>query len=128
RHPFATAQPDRGEVAAPGGPCVQEPAGQPEADGEHQQWRQRPVGDGDRDVRRSPHEVDGAESDGDLRPHASMVPSGVDQDKLSYRSYRLWKLINGWASNCAISRLSKPSPARDRSAARRASSGTPNRP
>ena len=86
--PLAPARPCGGHVAAPRGPAEEEPAGEREADREHQQRGQRPVGDGDREIRRSPDDVDDSERDGDLRPHGSMVPGDIDQGKLSYRSFR----------------------------------------
>ena len=86
--PFATPEARRGDIASPGGPEVEQPAGQPEPNREHEQRRQRAVGDRDREIRRSPDDVHDPERDDDLRPHRSMVPRVIDQDKLSYRSYR----------------------------------------
>jgi hypothetical protein len=86
--PLAPAEPRRLDVAPPGGPDVQEPAREPEPDREHEQRRQRAVGDGDREIRRSPDDVDDPERDGDPGSHGSMVPRAIDQHKLSYRSYR----------------------------------------
>ena len=83
-------RPGRAAATSPrhSGPAVEKPAGEPEADREHEQRRQRPVGDGDREIRRSPDDVDDPERDDDLRPHGSMVPSAIDQHKWSYYSYR----------------------------------------
>src|SRR5207253_6260102 len=88
RRPLAPARPGSGDVAAPRGPGVEKTARKGEADREHQQRRQRPVGDRDRQIRRSPDDVDDPERNGDLRSHESMVPRATDQRKLSYRSYR----------------------------------------
>ena len=87
--PLVPARARGPDVTAPGGPGVEQASGEREPSREHQQRRQRPVGDRDREIRRSPDDVHGPERNGDLRPHDSMVPSRVDQDKLSYRSYRL---------------------------------------
>jgi hypothetical protein len=87
-HPLAPARPRPPHVAAPRGPRVEKAPGQREAHREHEQRRQRPVGDRDREIRRSPDDVDDQERSGDLRSHDSMVPSALDQHKLSYRSYR----------------------------------------
>ena len=88
RRPLAPARTRPAQVAPPRGPCVEERTRQPEPDREHEQRRQGPVGDGDREVRRSPDDVDDAERGDDLRSHGSMVPGDFDQHKLSYRSYR----------------------------------------
>ena len=76
----------RGDIAAPQRPAVEDRARHAEAHREHEQRRQRPVGDGDREVRRSPDDVDGGECDGDLRAHGSTVPTHADQHKSRYRS------------------------------------------
>ena len=86
--PLTASRTRPAQVAPPRGPAVEERPRQPEPNREHQQRRQGLVGDGDREVRRSPDDVDDAERGGDLRSHGSMVPSGLDQHKLSYCSYR----------------------------------------
>jgi len=87
-HPLAPSGLCHPDVAAPRGPGVEKTAGQREAHREHEQRRQRPVGDRDREIRRSPDDVDDQQRSGNLRSHDSMVPSARDQHKLSYRSFR----------------------------------------
>jgi hypothetical protein len=85
--PLPAPRAGRGDVPPPDGPAVEQSTGEPEPDREHEQRRQRPVGDGDREIRRSPDDVHDPERDGDPGPHGSMVPRRRDQHKWSYRSY-----------------------------------------
>ena len=74
--PLAPARPLGRHVAAARRPPVEERAGDQEADGEHQERGQRPVGDRDREIRRSPDDVDGSESC--CKFHAFSVPRPTD--------------------------------------------------
>ena len=79
--PLAAARPLGAHVPAPDRPAVEEQAGDQEPHREHQQRRQRPVGDRDREIGRAPDEVDGAECRRAL--HCPTLPPDFDKGKSS---------------------------------------------